>query len=62
MSSIKKMPDEDQTLVSTPAAGVPDNSIVEKNGGTLTITYNRSGTLTISSKKHPEVTMTMNVP
>jgi hypothetical protein len=60
--TIKNMSDEDQTLVSTPAGGVPDKSTVEKNGGTLTITYNRSGTWTISSKKHPEVTMTVNVP
>ena len=60
--TIKNMSDEDQTLVSIPAGGVPDKSTVEKNGGTLTITYNRSGTWTISSKKHPEVAMTVNVP
>ena len=60
--TIKNMSDEDQTLVSTPAGGVPDNSTVVKNGGTLTITYSRSGTWTISSKEQPEVTMTVTIP
>jgi hypothetical protein len=60
--TIKNMSDEDQTLVSTPAGGVPDNSIVEKSRGTLTISYSKSGTWTISSKEHPEVTMTLTVP
>lgn len=60
--TIKNKSDVDQTLVSTPAGGVPENNKVEKNGGTLTITYSRSGTWTISSKEHPEVTMTVNVP
>jgi hypothetical protein len=59
--TIKNMSDEDQTLVSTPAGGVPDNSKVVKNGGTLTITYKRSGTWTISSKEQPEVTMTVTI-
>jgi hypothetical protein len=59
--TIKNMSDEDQTLVSTPAGGVPDNSTVVKNGGTLTITYKRSGTWSISSKEQPEVTMTVTI-
>ena len=59
--TIKNMSDEDQTLVSTPAGGVPDNSAVVKDGGTLTITYNRSGTWTISSREQPEITMTVTV-
>jgi len=59
--TIKNMSDEDQTLVSTPADGVPDDSTVVKNGGTLTITYKRSGTWTISSKEQPEVTMTVTI-
>jgi hypothetical protein len=59
--TIKNMSDEDQTLVSTPAGGVPDNSAVVKNGGTLTITYNRSGTWAISSREQPEITMTVTV-
>ena len=59
--TIKNMSDEDQTLVSTPVDGVPDKSTVVKNGGTLTITYKRSGTWTISSKEQPEVTMTVTI-
>ena len=59
--TIKNMSDEDQTLVSTPADGVPDKSTVVKNGGTLTITYTRNGTWTISSREQPEVTMTVTV-
>ena len=59
--TIKNMSDEDQVLVSTPADGVPDNSTAVKNGGTLTITYTRNGTWTISSREQPEVTMTVTV-
>ena len=59
--TIKNMSDEVQTLVSTPVGGVPDKSTVVKNGGTLTITYKRSGTWTISSKEQPEVTMTVTI-
>ena len=59
--TIKNMSDEDQTLVSTPAGGVPDNSAFVKTGGTLTITYTRSGTWTISSREQPQVTMTVTV-
>jgi hypothetical protein len=44
-----------------PAGGVPDKSTVVKNGGMLTITFNRSGNWTISGKEHPEVTMTVTV-